>query len=85
MDDGGERGTCLKVKVAAADESGVDVGHDTTLTDVAARGQLVELLVVANGQHDVARDDTGLLIITRGISGQLEDLGKEKRGEKKKV
>jgi hypothetical protein len=36
--------------------------------------ETVELLIVTDGQHDVARNDTDTLVIARGVSGQLEDL-----------
>jgi hypothetical protein len=37
----------------------------------------VQLLVVADGNHDVTRDDTDTLVITRGVSGELEDLSSQ--------
>eukprot|EP01046_Picozoa_sp_COSAG06_P053452 COSAG06_NODE_9248_length_1947_cov_3.209416_1_plen_156_part_00 len=43
----------------------------------AGCAQLVELLVVADGQLDVARDDAGLLVVAGGVAGELEDLGAE--------
>ena len=42
-------------------KDGVDVGKDATLRDGDAAQQLVQLLVVANGELDVAWDDAGLL------------------------
>jgi len=35
--------------------------------------QLVELLVIADGQLEVAGDDPGLLVVPGGVAGQLED------------
>ena len=37
--------------------------------------KLVELLVVADGQLEVPRDDAGLLVVPGGVSSQLEHLG----------
>ena len=37
----------------------------------------IELLVVADGQLDVAGDDARLLVVAGGVAGQLEDLGGE--------
>ena len=45
---------------------------------------LVELLIVADGQLHVARDDAGLLVVAGGVAGELKDLGAqvlEDRGE----
>ena len=55
----------------------MDVGEDTAGSDGHATEQLVELLVVADGQLDVAGDDAGLLVVTGGVTGQLEDLGRQ--------
>ena len=38
---------------------------------------LVELLVVADGQLDVAGDDTGLLVVAGRVTSELKDLGAE--------
>ncbi len=56
-------------------EDGLDVGQDTTLSDGHAGQQPVQLLVVPDGQLQVARDDARLLVVLGGVSGQLEDLG----------
>lgn len=52
----------------------VDVGHDATAGDGHRAQQAGELLVVADGQLDVARHDTGLLVVPRGVPGQLKNL-----------
>ena len=39
--------------------------------------ELLELVVVHDGQHDVARHDALLLVVARGVAGELEDLGRE--------
>ena len=55
----------------------VDVGQDTTLRDGNVAEQLVQLLVVADGELEVAGDDTGLLVVARGVASQLEDLSRQ--------
>ena len=40
-----------------------------------ASQNLVQLLVVAHGQLQMARVDARLLVVTSGVAGQLEDLG----------
>ena len=39
--------------------------------------ELVEFLVVSDGQEDVSGDDSGLLVVLGGVSGELEDLSSE--------
>ena len=39
--------------------------------------QLVELLVVVDGELEVARGDADLLVVARGVAGELEDLGRQ--------
>ena len=56
------------------EENSVDVGKNTSLGDGGAVKKLVQLLVVADGQLDVAGDDAGLLVVASGVSGQLENL-----------
>lgn len=55
----------------------MDVGQDTTLGDGDVSKELVQLLIVADGELKVARDDTGLLVVTRGVASQFEDLGRQ--------
>ncbi len=55
----------------------VDVWQNTTLCDGDVAQQLVQLLVVSDGELEMSGNDTGLLVVTRGISGQLEDFGSE--------
>ena len=55
----------------------VNVGENTTLGNGDVAKELVQLLVVADGELKVARDDTGLLVIAGSVTGQLEDLGSE--------
>lgn len=55
----------------------MNVGEDTTLCDGDVAEKLVQLLVVADGELKVARDDTRLLVVTSGVTGQLEDFSSE--------
>ena len=59
------------------EENLVDVGEHTTLGDGDLVEQLVELLIVADGELEVAGDDTPLLVVTGSVSGELENLSRE--------
>jgi len=58
-------------------EHGLDVRQHTSLSDGHAGEQLVELLVVADGQLQVTGDDPRLLVVASGVAGQLEDLSSQ--------
>jgi hypothetical protein len=62
----------------------VDVGEDTALGDGDVAEQLVQLLVVADGELEMAGDDTRLLVVAGGVASQLENLGRQvlKNGSK---
>lgn len=55
----------------------MDVGHDTALGDDNVAEQLVEFLVVADGELKMAGDDTGLLVVASCVAGKLEHFGSE--------
>jgi hypothetical protein len=55
----------------------VNVGQDTTLGDCNVAEKFVQFLVVADGELEMARDDTGLLVVTSCVAGQLEDFGRQ--------
>lgn len=55
----------------------MDVWQNTTLCDCDVSEKLVQFLVIADGELEMAGDDTGFLVITGGISGQLEDFRSE--------
>ena len=59
------------------EEDSLDVGEDTTLSDGDSGEKFVQLLVITDGELKMSRDDPGLLVVTSGISGQLEDLSSE--------
>ena len=53
---------------------GLDVREDTSLSDGDSSKQLVQLFVVTDGQLEVTGDDPSLLVVTGGVTSQLEDL-----------
>ena len=55
-------------------EHGLDVGEDSALGDGDSGEQLVQLLVVPDGQLEVTGDDPGPLAVTGSVASQLEDL-----------
>ena len=55
-------------------KNSLDVGEDSTLGDGDSSEQLVQLLVVTDGQLKVTGDDPGLLVVTGSVASQLEDL-----------
>ena len=56
------------------EENGLDVGEDASLSDGDSGEEFVEFLVVPDGQLQVTGDDPGLLVVSGGVAGQLEDL-----------
>merc|ERR1712048_1552568 len=55
----------------------LDVGEDTSLGDGDTAQQLVQLLVVTDGELKMSGDDSGLLVISGSITSQLKDLSCE--------
>ena len=55
----------------------VNVGEDTTLGDGDVAEKLVQLLIVADGELEVAGNDTGLLVVASGVASKLEDFGSQ--------
>ena len=55
----------------------VNVGQNTTLSDCDVTQELVQLLIVADGELEMARDDTRLLVVASSVTGQLEDFSCE--------
>lgn len=39
--------------------------------------QLVQLLIVSDGELEMTGDDTGLLVVASGVASKLEDFGSE--------
>merc|ERR1712037_826349 len=58
-------------------KNSLDVGEHTTLGNGDARQELVQLLVIPDGELQVPGDDPGLLVVTGSIASQLEDLSSE--------
>ena len=59
------------------EKDGLDVGEDTTLGDGDSGEKFVQLLVITDGELKMSWDDSGLLVVTGGVTGQLEDLSSE--------
>ena len=55
----------------------MDVWQDTTLRNCNVPQKLVQLLIVADGELEMTRDDTGLLVVTGGIASKFEDFSSE--------
>jgi len=58
-------------------QNSLDVGEDTTLGNGDTSQQLVQFLVIADGQLEMAGDDPGLLVVTGSIASQLKDLSSQ--------
>ena len=52
----------------------MDVRKDTTRCDGDSSEQLVQLLIIADGELDVTRNDTLLLLVTGCVTSELKDL-----------
>lgn len=52
----------------------MDVGDNTRVCNSDIREEFIELLVVADGEHDMARDNADLLIVAGSITREFEDL-----------
>merc|ERR1711992_72601 len=72
-------GSCLLGSLVRllGQEHGLDVGEDSALGDGDSGEQLVQLLVVPDGQLEVTGDDPGLLVVTGSVASQLENLSGE--------
>ena len=55
----------------------MDVGEDTTLGDGDVTQELVQLLIVPDGELEMTGNNTGLLVVTGGVTSQLENFGSE--------
>jgi hypothetical protein len=55
----------------------VNVGENTALGDGYMAQQLVQLLIVPDGELEVTGDDTGLLVVASGVSGKFENFSGE--------
>jgi len=55
------------------EEHGVDVRENTTVSNSCVGHELVEFLIVSDGEENVSGDDSGLLVILGSISGEFEN------------
>ena len=55
----------------------MNVGKNTTLGDGDVAEELVQLLIVSDGELKMSGNDTGLLVVTGSVTSQLENLGSE--------
>ena len=55
----------------------MDIGQHTALGDGNVSQKLVQLLVVADCQLEMAGDDTSLLVVAGGVASQFKDFGGE--------
>lgn len=55
----------------------VNVGENTTLSDGDVAEQLVQLLIVPDGELEVTGDNARLLIVASGVASQFEDFGRK--------
>lgn len=62
---------------ALGEQHGVDIGNDTTACNGHVAQKLVELLIVSDGELNVAGHDSDLLVVAGGVASQLENLGSE--------
>lgn len=55
----------------------VNVWQDTTLSDCDVAQKLVQFLVISDGELQMTRNDTCLLVVTGSVSGKFEDFSGE--------
>lgn len=55
----------------------MNVGKNTALGDSDVAQKLVQLLIVTDGELEMTGDDTGLLVVTGGVTSQLENFSSE--------
>ena len=55
----------------------MDVGENTTAGNGSAAHESVELLIVADGELEVAGSDGLLLVLSSGVAGKLEDFARK--------
>ena len=51
----------------------VDVGENTTLSNCDTTQQLVQLLIVSDGELEMTGNDTGLLVVTGSVASEFEN------------
>ncbi|CAR98945.1 Protein CBG26344 [Caenorhabditis briggsae] len=58
-------------------KNGLDVWKNSSLSDRDSGQKLVQLLVVADSELKMSWCDTGLLVVTGSVTGQLENFSSE--------
>lgn len=73
----GKTAAALLLLSLLGQQDSLDVGQDTTLGNGDPGQELVELLVVTDGQLQVTGDDTSLLVVSCSIACQLQNFSSE--------
>lgn len=55
----------------------MDVGENTALGDGDVTEKLVQFFIVADGELEMTRNNTGLLVVAGGVTGQFENLSRQ--------
>jgi hypothetical protein len=55
----------------------MNVRQDTTLCDCDVSQKLVQFLIVSDSELKMTGDDTSLLVVTGGVTSQLEDFSRQ--------
>ena len=63
--------------LGVTNEDLVDVWDNTGRSDGDIMEELVEFFIIADGKHDVAWGNTGLLVVAGGITGKFENFDSE--------
>merc|ERR1719215_323533 len=69
----------------ARQELRVDRGNHASTTDSDVAHVLIQLLIAANGELDVARDDSVLFLVLSRVAGQLQDFSNDVLNHRGKV
>jgi len=64
---------CLLSLALLRKQNCMDVGKNTTRGDGNVSKQFVQFFIIAHGKLHVAGDNASLLVVTSGITGQLQD------------
>lgn len=58
-------------------KNGLDVGDDTTLSDGDTAEKLGQLFIVSDGELEMSRNDSRLLVVSGGVASEFNDLSGE--------
>ena len=59
------------------EQSLVDVWQNSSVSDGGVSHQSVKFLIVSDGEEDVSWDNSGLLVILSGVSGQFQNFSSQ--------